>query len=191
MSGRLLPWGACAVLVLALAVHAALPGRGAGKPAPTGAQGPGDAGPEIRLGPAEVREFRDDGTVNRLTADAAVYEYFRRALSGRGVVVYLTGGKLRGSTVRAPSVSWDFDRSVVSMPEGGWMEHEEGWTGELSPATLDFAGRVLHVPGTATISGPGFTVTGRTLTWNWAEGKITMDSPRSRVRPSSAPGRRG
>ena len=186
MSARLLPWAACAALVLALAVRAALPGKGGAVPAPAGARGAGETGPEIRLGPAEVREFHDDDTSNRLSADGAVYEYARKTLSSRGTVVYLMGGALRGSIVRAPSASWDFDRAMVSLPEGGRMENEGGWGGELSPAIVDLAGRLLRVPGAATVTGPGFSVTGQNLAWNWREGKITMDSPRGLIRPAAA-----
>jgi hypothetical protein len=188
---RLLPWAACVAVVLALAVRAALPGKGEGMPAPRAVEGPLNAGPDIRLGPAEVREFHEDGSWNRLEADAAVYEYARRILTGRGVVVYPMGGPLRGATMRAPSASWDFDRAVVSFPEGGSVAREGGWTGELSPAVLDIAGRVLRVPGAATLSGPGFSVHGMNLVWSWTEGTITMDSPRSRLKTSPPPRRKG
>jgi len=148
-------------------------------------------GPEIRLGPAEVREYRDDGSWNRLTAEGAVYEYARKAVTGRGVVVYLMGGAIRGATARAPLASWDFDRAAVSLPEGCRVDHEGGWAGDLSPATLDFAQKTLHVPGAATLSGPGFSVTGKDLAWNWGEGRITMNTPKSRIHPASAHRPRG
>jgi len=191
LSPRLLPWAACAALVLALAVRAALPGKGAAVPAPGSSRGPAETGPEIRLGPAEVLEIHDDGSRNRLTAEGAVYEYERKMLTGHGVVIYPKAGSARGSTVRAPSVAWDFDRASIALPEGGGADYEGGWKGELSPATVDLAVRTLRVPGPATISGPGLSITGSNLVWKWVDGKITMDSPRSRILPAATHRRKG
>jgi len=191
LSTRLLPWAACAALVLALAVRAALPGKGAAVPAPGSSRGPVETGPEIRLGPAEVLEIHDDGSRNRLTAEGAVYEYERKMLTGHGVVVYPMTGAARGSTVQAPAATWDFERASITLPEGGRMDHQGGWKGELSSATVDLAARTLRVPGEATISGPGFTITGTRLGWSWVDGKITMDSPKSRILPAAAHRRRG
>jgi len=191
LSTRLLPWAACAALVLALAVRAGLPGKGAAVPAPGSHGRTAETGPEIRLGPAEVLEIHDDGSRNRLTSEGAVYEYVRKTLTGHGVVVYPMAGSARGSTVRAPAVAWDFDRASMAFPEGGVADYVGGWKGELSPATVNLAAHTLRVPGPATISGPGFSITGSNLVWNWVDGKITMDSPRSRILPTAAHRRKG
>ena len=193
MSSRLLPWAACAALVLALAVHAALSGKGPVPPASGAVRGMGETGREIRLGPAEVWEFHDDGSRNRLTAESAVYEYERKTLAGRGVIVYpmAAAGAARDSIVRAPEAHWDFDRAAISLPEGARVDHAGGWTGEVSPATLDLAVRTLRAPGAATFSGPGFSVAGDHFAWDWGNGRITMDSPKGRIVPSAVPRRRG
>ncbi|HEX2710243.1 MAG TPA: hypothetical protein VHM68_05275, partial [Candidatus Deferrimicrobium sp.] len=76
-------------------------------------------------------------------------------------------------------------------PEGCRVARKGGWTGELSAATLDLAGSVLRVPGPARIEGPGVSVQGKNLAWEWVEGKITMESTTSRLSPVKDPGRKG
>lgn len=192
MNARLLPWAGMALLVLLLSVRSALttgvvaaPGGGSGAETAGG-------GPEIRLGPVDVRELRDDGTWNRLDADGAVYGYAARTVSAAGVTVFLgEGSPFPGTTVRAPRAAWDLDGKTIGLPEGCRVEREGGWTGELSTATLDLAGSVLRVPGPARIEGPGVSVQGRNLAWEWAAGRITMESARSRLSPAKRPGRKG
>ena len=191
MNARLLPWAAFAGFVLAMAVLPALTGKVAVSPAAGGPQGL-LAGPEIRLTTVDVREYHDDsGEWNRLTAEQASYEYARRTVMGTKVVIHLMGKALLGTTVQAPSASWDFDRAALSFPEGAALAREGGWAAEVSPATLDIAGQVLRVPGPATLSGPGITASGRNLVWEWGEGKIAMDSPRGRFLPAAVPRRTG
>lgn len=192
MNARILPWAAMALLVLVLAVRSALPGKGVAVPA--GAPEPDSAigGPEIRLGPVEVREHHDDGSWNRLDAEGAVYSYAGRTVDAGDVTVFLgNGAPVSGTTVRAPRAAWNLDGKTIGLPGGCRIEREGGWTGELSAATLDLAGRVLRVPGPARIEGPGVFVEGKNLAWQWGEGKITMESPRSRILPAKVPGRKG
>jgi hypothetical protein len=191
LKSRLLPWAAFAGFVLAMAVLAALPGKPPVGPTAGATPGP-SGGPEILLSAVDVRELHDlSGDRNRLTAERASYEYARKAVTGTGVTVYLTEKSLRGTTVSAPSASWDFDRATLSFPEGSRLVREGGWEAQVSPATLDIAGQTLRVPGAATFSGPGITASGRNLVWEWGEGSITMDSPRGRIQPAAAPRRRG
>jgi hypothetical protein len=192
MNARLLPWAAMALLVLVLAIRSALPTNVVAVPA--GAPGPETAGggPEIRLGPVDVRELHDDGSWNRLDADGAVYEYAGRTVSAGGVTVFLgEGSPFAGTTVRAPRAAWDLDGKTIGLPEGCRVARKGGWTGELSAATLDLAGSVLRVPGPARIEGPGVSVQGKNLAWEWVEGKITMESTSSRLSPVKGPGRKG
>ena len=192
MNLRLLPWAAMALLVLVLAVRSALPTSVVAVPA--GAPGPETAGdgPEIRLGPVDLRELHDDGSWNRLDADGAAYAYASRMVSAGGVTVFLgEGAPFAGTTVRAPRASWDLDRKTIGLPEGCRVARKGGWTGELSAATLDLAGSILRVPGPARIEGPGVSVQGKNLAWEWVEGKITMESTTSRLSPVKNPGRRG
>ena len=192
MNARLLPWAAMALLVLALAVRSALTPSVLAVPA--GATGPESAGggPEIRLGPVDVRELHDDGSWNRLDADAAVYGYASKTVSAGGVTVFLgEGSRFAGTTVRAPRAAWDLDGKTIGLPEGCRVARKGGWTGELSAATLDLAGSVLRVPGPARIEGPGVTVQGKNLAWEWVEGMITMESTTSRFSPVKGPGREG
>jgi hypothetical protein len=108
------------------------------------------------------------------------------------VTVFLrNGAPFSGTTVRAPRAAWDLDGKTIGLPEGCRIEREGGWAGELSAATLDLAGRVLRVPGPARIEGPGVFVEGKNLGWQWEEGMITMESPRSRLSPAMRPGRKG
>lgn len=192
MNARLLPWAAMALLVLVLAARSALTTDVVAVPA--GAQGTETAGggPEIRLGPVDVRELHDDGSWNRLDADGAVYAYAGRTLSAAGVTVFLgEGSPFAGTTVRAPRAAWDLDGKRIGLPEGCRVARTDGWTGELSAATLDLAGSVLRVPGPARIEGPGVSVQGKNLAWEWVEGKITMESTTSRLSPAKGPGRKG
>jgi len=192
MNARLLPWAAMALLVLALAVRSALSTSVAVVPA--GATGPemSGGGPEIRLGPVDVRELHDGGSWNRLDADGAVYAYANRTVTAESVTVFLgEGAPFAGTTVRAPRAGWDLDGKTIGLPDGCRVARKGGWTGELSAGTLDLARSVLRVPGPARIDGPGVSVQGKNLAWEWVEGKITMESTRSRLPPGKLPGRKG
>jgi len=181
-----------ALLVLILAVRSALPTDVVAVPA--GATGPVTVGvgPEIRLGPVDVRELHDDGSWNRLDADGAVYAYASRVVSAWGVTVYLgEGSPFAGATVRAARAAWDLDGKTIGLPEGCRAERKGGWAGELSAATLDLAGSILRVPGPARIDGPGVSVQGKNLAWKWVEGRITMESTTSRLSPVKGPDRKG
>ncbi|MDP2657787.1 MAG: hypothetical protein Q8O78_05155 [Candidatus Deferrimicrobium sp.] len=192
MNARLLPWAAMALLVLFLAIRSALPTNVVA--VPPGAPGPEMAGggPEIRLGSVDVRELHDNGSWNRLDADEAVYAYASRTVSAGGVTVFLgEGAPFAGTTVRAPRAAWDLNGKTIGLPEGCRVARKDGWTGELSAATLNLAGSVLRVPGPARIEGPGVSVRGMNLAWEWVEGKITMESTTSRLSPAKGPGRKG
>jgi hypothetical protein len=192
MNVRLFPWAAMALVVLVLAVRSSLPTNVVAVPA--GATGPETAGggAEIRLGPVDVRELHDDGSWNRLDADGAVYAYASGTVTAGGVTVFLgEGSPFAGTTVRAPRAAWDLDGKTIWLPEGCRVARKGGWTGELSAATLDLAGSVLRVPGPARIEGPGVSVQGKNLAWEWVEGKISMESTRSLLPPGKGPGRKG
>jgi len=189
MNVRLLPWAAMALLVLVLAVRSALTTNVVAV-----TEGPETAGvgPEIRLGPVDVRELHDDGSWNRLDADGAVYGFASRTVSADGVTVSLgEGSPFAGTTVRALVAMWDFDGKTIGLPEGCRVSRVGGWTGELSAATLDLAGSVLRVPGPARIEGPGVSVEGKNLVWEWEKEEITMESTTSRLSPAKGPGPKG
>ncbi len=190
MNARLLPWAVFALIVAGLALGTAGPGNGA--PATAALPEADGDGPEIRMAPVAMREFHDDGTWNRLDAREAVYSYGRKTVKGSEVVVFLgTGEDFKGSVIRAPRAFWDFNGRTVSLPDGGEADREGGWKGELSPADLDLAAGVLRVPGPVSLSGPGFSLAGTNLVWRWLDGKITLDSPVTRVAPAALPGRKG
>jgi len=192
MNLRLLPWAAMALLVLVLAVRSPLPTNVVAVPAGGQESETAGGGPEIRLGPVDVRELHDDGSWNRLDADGAVYAYASRMVSAGGVTVFLgEGTPFAGTTVRAPRAVWDLDGKTIGLPDGCRVERKGGWTGELSPTTLDLAVSILRVPGPARIEGPGVSVQGVNLAWEWVEGKITMQSTMSRLSPAKGPGRKG
>ena len=193
MNARLFPWALFAAVVLGLAVRAGVQGEGGAAPPVSAPAGRAvDRGPEIRLWPVEIRELHDDGGWNRLVAAEAVYSYLRKTVEGSDVTVSIgTGGETRGAVLRAPGALWDLEGKTVRLPDGGRWQREGGWSGELSSSTLDLAGRTLRAAGPAVISGPGIEVAGTNLEWRWADGKITMDSPRSRIAPAVRPGRKG
>lgn len=183
MNARLLPWAVFACVVVALAALPSLPSKVAVAPA-SGTPRPLPQRPEVLLETVDVREYHDDsGEWNRLTAERAVYEYARKRVTGTRVTFELMEKALRGTTVLAPAASWDFDPAVLSFPAGARLAREGGWAAEVSPATLHIGGQKLRVPGSATLSGPGVTASGKDLVWDWGEGKITMDSPRGRFLP--------
>jgi hypothetical protein len=191
MNLRLLPWAGMALLVTFFAVRSAVPQKGGGGAAAP-LRDPVPSGPEIRLGPVALKELHDDGSWNRLDAEAAVYGYANRTVSARSVTVSLRSGTdLSGSTLRAPRAIWDLDGRSIALPEGCRVVREGGWAGALSAATLDLAGGILRVPGEARIEGPGVSIDGRNLAWRWEDGKITMDAPKSRIVPSARFGRKG
>ena len=192
MNVRLLPWAGMALLVLILAVHSALTATVVAVPAGGVEQEAAGGSPEIRLGPVDVRELHDDGSWNRLDAGGAVYAYASKTVSAEGVTVFLgEGSPFAGMTVRAPQAAWDLDGKTIGLPVGCRVARKGGWTGELSAATLDLAGSVLRVPGPARIEGPGVSVQGVNLAWEWAAGMITMESTTSRLSPGKVPGRKG
>lgn len=192
MNVRLLPWAAMALLVLVLSIRSALTPTDVAVPTGVTQQETAGGGPEIRLGPVDVRELHDDGSWNRLDAEGAVYSYASRTVSSVGVTVFLgEGSPFAGTTVRAPRAVWDLDGKTIGLPEGGGIARKDGWAGELSAATLDLARSVLRSPGPGKIEGPGVSVHGKNLAWEWAEGKITMESTTSRISPYKGPGRKG
>jgi hypothetical protein len=181
-----------ALVVVVLAVRSSLPTNVVAVPAAASVTETAGGGAEIRLGPVDVRELHDDGSWNRLDADGAVYAYASSTVTAGGVTVFLgEGSPFEGTTVRAPRASWDLDGKTIGLPEGCRVARKGGWTGELSAATLDLAGSVLRVPGPARIEGPGVSVQGKSLAWEWVEGKITMESTRSLLPPGKGLGRRG
>jgi hypothetical protein len=189
MTLRILPWALFAAVVALLAFRAGTPGPGGAPPA--GTRGTDESALEIRLWPVEMREIRDDGGSNRLLAREAVYQYARKSLQGSDVEVFLGGGVRDGSVIRAPRASWDFEGKEILLPDGGRAERGGEWIGELSAAALDLEGRILRVPGAVSLTGPGLSLAGRNLVWNWTDGRITMDSPASRIAPASLPKRKG
>jgi hypothetical protein len=192
MNARLFPWAAMAIVVLVLTVRSALLPNVAAVPVGTTGREVAGGGPEILLGPVDVRELHDDGSWNRLDADGAVYAYASTTVTAGGVTVFLgEGTPFAGTTVRSPRAIWDLDGKTIRLPDGCRMERKGGWTGELSAATMDLAGSVLRVPGPARIEGPGVSVQGKSLSWQWAEGKITMESTRSLLPPGKRLGRKG
>ena len=192
MNLRLVPWAAMALLVLFIAVRSALTTNVVAVPAQETGPETSGGGPEILLGPVDVRELHDDGSWNRLDADGAAFGYANKTVSAAGVTVFLgEGSPFAGTTVRAPRATWDLDGKRVGLPDGCRVARTGGWTGKLSAATLDLAGSVLRVPGPARIEGPGVSVQGMNLAWEWVEGKITMESTTSRLSPGKIPGRKG
>ncbi len=188
MNVRLLPWAVFALIVLLLAIRGVPSGKAPGIPPAAGtapAQGIAAGGPEIRLGPVEMREYHDDGWWNLLTARTAVYSYSGKTVGASDVVISLgERAVVKGGRIEAPEAFWNLDRKTIELPEGGRAVREGGWDAELSRAFLDLPDRILRVPGPASLAGPGFAIAGNHLVWHWGEGRVTMESPRSRILPA-------
>ena len=146
MNARLLPWAAMALLVLVLAVRSALSTNVVAVPA--GATGPETAGggPEIRLGPVDVRELHDDGSWNRLDADGAVYGYASRTVIRGGRDGFSGGGRAvrrddRPRAARGVGPRREDDRASRGVP-GGTEGRVDGGTlrGDAGPGGIGPSG---------------------------------------------------
>ena len=106
------------------------------------------------------------------------------------MTVFLGRVAVRRDDRPAPRAAWDLDGGRSDFPRGAGWHGRAGGRGTLR-GDADLAGSVLRVPGSARIEGPGVSVEGRTSPGNGVEGKITMESTRSRLSPAKGPGRKG
>ena len=187
MTARLLPWAVMAAVIAAFAVLTPALPKGASE-AGVGER-KGLSYLEIRLWPVDMREFRDDGSWNRLVASEAIYSYADRTVSGTGVTISLNARaglqRIGESELRAVKAFWDFDRRRIELPDGGEGESSQGWKVNMAPAVFDLESSILSTPGKTSLDGPDFSVVGENLRWNWLDEKIFLDSPVSRIMPSS------
>ncbi len=147
-------------------------------PAQGEAEGPG---PRIELRGVEMVEFRRESPAYRLASDEALYSVLSERLSARGVTLLLP--ERSGNVVmKAPEASWDLVDGRVTFPEGASAESAGAWTASVPEADVDLRSQVIAA-ATARLSGPGLTVQGTHLRWHWRDGRVALDSPRSRVLP--------
>ena len=187
MTLRVLPWAVIAVVIAAFAfLTPALP---KGDPEARQGERKGLSYLEIRLWPVDMREFRDDGSWNRLVATEAIYSYAERTVSGTDVTISLSAqGGLRNigeSELRASRAFWDFDRKRIELPDGGEADSAQGWKVSMAPAVFDLENRIVTAPGKNSLRKPDLSVIGENLRWNWLAEKVFLDSPVSRIMPSS------
>ncbi|MBI5577074.1 MAG: hypothetical protein HY896_12020 [Deltaproteobacteria bacterium] len=153
-----------------------------------GAESP--AGPEIVLHDVEMREIRRGEATYRLVSERATYRVIPEKVSASGVTVVLQG-KRGEVVVRAPEARWDMRMGQIVLPAGGTAEDRAGWSAFVDSARISLATSVFSAPGEARLSGPGLAVAGDNLVWNWMEGKMELERPKTRVLPARALGGKG
>jgi hypothetical protein len=141
--------------------------------------------PEVILQGVEMREIRNEGAPNKATSAQATYSLLSNRFSGTDVTLELPdkGGEM---VVRAPIASWDMKTGRIFLPDGGTAESSAGWSAAVDSAKLSLPERMLTSEGKATLSGPGLTVVGDNLVWNWREGTVALDQAKTRILPSRA-----
>lgn len=194
MTLRLLPWAVLAGIVAALAFLTPPLEVGLPSAASRDGAGKGLSALEIRMEPVDLREYHDSGW-NQLVASEAVYSYTGKTVAGTDVSISFGAEehleKIGHSVLRASKAFWDFEGKRIDLPAGGVADSAGGWSARLEPAVLDLETRVLRVPGRVSLVGPGVSIVGGNLRWDWLSGKITLDSPTSRFLPSALPVKRG
>ncbi|HZW36161.1 MAG TPA: hypothetical protein VFF01_04415 [Candidatus Deferrimicrobiaceae bacterium] len=183
-----------AALIAALGGIALLAAIAAMAPGSRGSRGPSAAAPpaepEVVFQGMEMREIRGEGTQYRLLSDRATYRFLTGKISAADVTLEIPGAA-ENVTVRAPVASWDTKSGQVLLPEGGSAESGAGWTAAVASARLSLPDRQMTAAGAARLSGPGLTVAGSGLVWNWREGKMALQLPKTRIEPARTVPRRG
>jgi hypothetical protein len=165
--------------------------KGSGPQGPLGISAAGSRSePEVILQGVEMREIRKEGAPYKVFSEQATYSILSSRFSGSGVTLELSGntGEM---VVRAPIASWDMRTGRVFLPEGGTAENRTGWSAAVASANLSLPERMLTSAGKARLSGPGLSVVGDNLVWNWREGTVALELPKTRLSPSRAFQRRG
>jgi hypothetical protein len=174
-------------IALLVAISAMAPGRRGGRD--LSAAEPA-AEPEVVFQGMEMREIRGEGTQYRLFSDRATYRFLTGKVSAVGVILEIPGAA--GTvTVLAPKASWDTRTGQVLLPEGGSAENGAGWSAAVAQARLSLPDRQMTASGEARFSGPGLSVAGSGLEWNWREGKAALRQPKTRLEPARTLRRRG
>ncbi len=172
--------GAIALSVILLAETARRPPLLAPRPPDDG----GGGGPQIVLEEVRAREIRGNGEALVLRAERATYHVFSRTLDGREVRVGTEGEGMpeRRVTAYAPRGLWEMDAGIVRFPAGGTVGSEAGWEARVPEGALDLARGILTAPA-ADLAGPGISITGTELAWDFREGTVHLERPRSTVSP--------
>lgn len=146
--------------------------------------------PEVILQGVEMREIRKEGAPYKASSEQATYSLLSRRFSGTGVTLELSGnGEV--IVVRAPTASWDMQAGRIFLPEGGSAESRTGWSAAVAVAYLSLPERMLTSAGKARLTGPGLSVVGDNLVWNWREGTLALELPKTRLEPSRVLRKRG
>ena len=191
MTLRLLLWAVFAAIVAVLVFFTPALEKGVPASASQHAERKGLSSLEILLVPVDLWEFHEDGACNRLIASDAVYSYADRTILGNEVTISIgeekSFRKIGESDLRASRAFWDFDGKRIELPDGGQAESAQGWKVDMEPAVFDLETRILSAPGKTYLNGPGLSVVGVGLRWDWMAEKIFLVSPVSRILPSSLP----
>ena len=146
--------------------------------------------PEVILQGVEMREIRNEGAPNKATSAQATYSLLSNRFSGTDVTLELPdkGGEM---VVRAPIASWDMKAGRIFLPDGGTAENSAGWSAAVDSAKLSLPERMLTSEGKVSLSGPGLSVVGDNLVWNWREGTVALDQAKTLISPSRAIRKKG
>lgn len=187
-------WAFFAALLAALGgigVLAAISLKGAGPKGPFGISAAGSRSePEVILQGVEMREIRKEGAPYKASSEQATYSLLSRRFSGTDVTLELSGNG-EELVVRAPTASWDMQTGRIFLPEGGSAESGAGWSAAVAVAYLSLPERMLTSAGKARLTGPGLSVVGDNLVWNWREGTLALELPKTRLEPSRVLRKRG
>ena len=190
MTGKLLSWLAAGALLVGACLLVLDMSTGTGSPS-NGNRGAGDSGPQIVLRGVAMVETRRERQVYRLVSDNVSYS----VRSGQTVAsdVTLVLKEREGDVVvTAPVATWNMKEGRIDLAMGVFAANKAGWTAVSPRASVDLNSEVITAEE-ASLSGAGLTVLGDELRWRWQDGKVELDSPRSRVLPGRdpAPGREG
>jgi hypothetical protein len=134
----------------------------------------------VLLRDVEMREIGKDGPQYRLTSELASYLILDRKLLAKGVTLFLEGTS-GGMVVRAPKASWEMDAGRVLLEEGGAAGNGAGWSAVVAAARISLPDRLMTAPGESRLSGPGVSMTGDNLIWNWKEQRVSLLNPKTRM----------
>ncbi len=178
-----------AALIAALGGIGLLAAISTNDPGPDGSSGISTADsrsePKVILQDVEMQEIRKEGAPYKLSSEQATYSLLSSRFTGTGVTLVLSGnaGEM---VVRAPIASWDMKSGRIFLPEGGSAENRTGWSAAVAAANLSLPERMLTSAGKAIVSGPGLSVVGDNLVWNWREGTVSLAAPKTRLEPARA-----
>jgi hypothetical protein len=175
-----------AALLLLPALLAACSSRAPG--ANGGGENGSAASPELRLVGVKMRRVAPDGSTGTAEAERAVYSLEGKTVRAEGVTVRIPSGRGEAE-IFAPSAEWGTEQGWLRFPGGAEASLGGEFRAVLSTGEVDLPSQTLRCGGEAKLSGPGFSVEGKGLAWDFRGGKGSLGSPRALVAPGLVPGK--